>query len=1167
MLSDEDWRWLGEKRSISVAVWRPSIPPLMMFDADNGYQGIVADYIKLLSQSLGVRVRVLEYSDRSSAVMALKHHTVDMVWDPSSTPSESSLAVSLRVLGDYPVVVQARHSGAVPPASPTGVRLAVARWYMDNTWLEAQFPNARIMRYDSDDAALASVAFGENDLYLGSLIAANYLIEHTYSQYLEVGDELPEVDTGGRLILRADQPVLLNVVNRALAAISDLQHQTILQPWGARADLWRVRQKITLNNRETKWLAANPSVKVSVNPLYAPFTMIDAEGSFYGVTADVLRLIRLRTGLSFQAVSADSVQAMQQQVQRHETGFIGAISESDDRSQNLLFSQPYFRSPFVLVVNAERETPLLLKAGERVALVEGNRLHEELKSQFPGIEIVRAPNASLAMQWVNEGKADAMVHNLFGAGYMLNHYFKGRLKVAGRVGKEMAGIHFAVGRDQTELLGILNKSLEGLPPTAIAGITGKWQSRPDVQLNTWASYRTQFWLVAGGAAIIVLTSLLWCCCLRREVLARRLAQARLQSQLQFNETLINSVAIPVYVIDRRGGILLRNRAWCDFFIAVPDNNAKSLSHPCSPLYGVWKEVMLLLAGESDQKSTTRIFTLDNGETARTIIHHTVIYADAKGQSEGAICTWMDITEHEALTRALSEARERAEQANRAKSTFLATMSHEIRTPVSAIIGLLELAVKTSGKENDRDDPVRVAWESARSLMGLIGDILDMARIESGRLDLAPEWVRTGELLQPVVRVFEGMARQKGLRLRCSLPAVLPHQVFIDPQRVRQVISNLVGNAVKFTDVGGVDISLDFAPVLVLHDDRVQLTISVQDSGRGIADEDQRDIFDPWVQAKNTDAQSGSGLGLGICAQLVRMMGGEISLYSRLGQGTKVTFVIHVEQRLESPQPLQAIESPVVEPQVALHILAVDDHPTNRLLLKRQLVHLGHRVTTAHDGEEGWALWQREEYQLVITDCSMPGMDGKELTRLIREYQSQPTVVIGLTANACPEARERCREAGMDDCLFKPLQLPQLQTLLAAAARDLQSPPTEEETMTLETLINYEGLFTLAHRDMGMVRELLDTTLGSNRQDLWRALEFLGKEDWPELAKCIHRITGSAQIIGATRAANHCAMLETLCRAPQADRVEIDLCWQEAMLSVAQLNQAIDNWLTANSGGA
>ncbi|CAI0968848.1 response regulator [Serratia quinivorans] len=1165
-LDDSVWRWLGQKQAINVAVWRPSIPPLDMFTEEGRYEGITADYVLLISQYLGLRANVHQYPNREAAIAALNSSAADLVVDPSGKmfPLDSALTLSDRLTSDNPVLVHSRRADNATFQYEEGMRLAVSRWYLDYAWLEQRFPHARIVRFESDDAALASVAFGDSDFYIGSLVTTTYLLDRNYSSYLEVQESYPERDTGSRFVLRKDQKILLDSVNQALAAIPDAQHQVILQQWGERADLWRVRKKISFSGQEQKWLAENPSVKVSVNEFYAPFTMVDAGGHFYGVTADVLRLIQLRTGLRFQPVPVGAVGDMLEQITEGDAAFVGAISESGERGKSMLFSRPYFSSPFVLVVKTGREKGRPLAAGERVALVKGNALQRELQAQYPGIEILEAPNANLAMQWVDEGKADAAVNNLFGATYMIDHYFKGSLQVAGQIGKEVASIRFAVGRDQPELLSILNKSLESISPNNMSGILTKWQTRPDVQLNTWELYRTQFWLLAGGGATLVLSSLLWIFYLRREVGARRRAQQSLQSQLRFNETLLNSVPIPLYVVDSHGELVMSNPAWRDFFRGEePDCWLRGPRHGESPLHDAWQQATGLLTNKaSHNRSDTRTVEIFDGERQRTVVHYAVTYARPDSHTEGLICAWMDITEHEALAKALFEARENAEQANRAKSTFLATMSHEIRTPVSAIIGLLELAVQTSGKANDSEDPIRVAWESARSLMGVIGDILDMARIESGRLELSPEWLRTTELLPPVVRVFEGLARQKSLRLRSSLPTTLPYEIFVDPLRIRQVISNLVSNAVKFTEQGGVDIDLD---ITALPDGRARLNIRVQDSGRGIDDAAQRDIFDPWVQAQNGSVTGGSGLGLAICAQLVNMMGGEISMVSRPGQGTNVSFSIPVEQHNDRPVAAPLTVPEPVGKHLELCILIVDDHPANRLLLRRQLTHLGHQVTEAQDGEQGWALWRQQRFELVITDCSMPGMDGLALTRLIRQHQTQPTIIMGLTANAWPEERSRCQEAGMDDCLFKPLQLQQLQAMLADAAQRLHPQQAEEEAasdVALEALVNYQGLRTLTQHDDQLMRELLSATLSSNRADLQAARERLEQEDWPELKKCIHRISGAAQIIGAQRAAECCINLERLCQQPQPEPREIRLGWRVTLLCVEELNQAIDGWLAA-----
>ncbi|RJT36285.1 response regulator [Rahnella woolbedingensis] len=1050
-LDDSDWRWLGNKRSLVVAVWQPEIPPLYLYSGEGRYEGMIADYISLLGEYLGLRVEVKAFASREAALSALAQKHVDIVADPSAKdlPFSHSLVSSPNFISDHPVLVHRKKTRNAPFRYEEGMRLAIARWYVDDSWIEQNFPGAAISHFDTDDQAMASVAFDENDFYIGNLVTASYLLERNYPHYLMFQQVYPERDTGSHFVMRKEDEVLTRSVGRVLTAIPRTQNQVILQQWSERANLWKVSKKVEFTAAEKKWLAANPTAKVSVNAFYAPFTMIDASGGFYGVTADILRMIRLRTGLHFDPVSADSVNTMEGQILSKKALFIGAVSESEERNQNLLFSRPYFSSPFVLIEALDKNYSGTLPAGTRVAVVSKNILIPELQRQNPGIQIIETANASIAMQKVEDGKADVAVHTLFGASYMIDRYFRDRLKIGGRVGDQTAKIAFAVSRDQPELLSIINKSLENISPADISSIIDKWQTRPDVRLDTWELYKTRFWLVFAVAGIMILTSLIWIYYLRREIGARQLAQQKLQSQLAYNET---------------------------------------------------------------------------------------------------------------LTRALSEETERAEQANRAKSTFLATMSHEIRTPVSAIIGLLELTVNTTGKQLEDEDPVRVAWESARSLMGLIGDILDMARIESGRLELAPEWVRTSELLPPVVRVFEGLARQKSLRLHCTLPQQLPYQVFIDPLRFRQVLSNLISNAIKFTDQGSITVEIAIREGTISESTLLQ--VCVADTGKGISHEEQKDIFDPWVQAKNGTTQSGSGLGLAICSQLVHMMDGTIDMTSETDKGTKVSYTVPVQTR--GKQPERALSATINEapvPHLALRILAVDDHPANLMLLRRQLTHLGHHVTEARNGVEAWDLWHKEPFDMVITDCSMPGMDGLTLTRLIRDLAGDSVMILGLTANAWPEERTRCQAAGMNDCLFKPLQLAQLKTILTHVAKTL--PEKADNINPLKNLVDYQKLQQLSDFDDDMLRELLSLTLNSNRDDLIQAKDLLELQDWPELAKCIHRISGAAKICGAGRVELACRKLESACLLHDHDDAEIGELWPDVSASLGEFNLAIESWLKNN----
>lgn len=1046
-LDDADWRWLGNKRVLKVAVWLPEIPPLYLYTGEGRYEGMIADYIALLGDYLGLRVDVQAYANRDAALAALAQKQVDVVADSSAKalPLNDTLLTSPNFISDHPVLVHRKNSQNAPFRYEKGMRLAIARWYVDDSWIEQNFPGATLIHYQTDDLAMASVAFGENDFYIGNLVTTSYLLERNYPHFLVFQQVYPERDTGSHFVMRKGDTPLIRSIERVLQAIPRTQNQVISQQWSAGANLWKVSKKVEFSAAEKRWLAENPTVKVAVNAFYAPFTMIDASGSFYGVTADILRMIRLRTGLHFEPVSADSVEVMDEQIANQQALFIGAVSQSEERNQNLLFSRPYFSSPFVLVESVNKDYPALLPPGTRVAVVKKNTLIPELRRKNPGIKIIETTNASIAMQMVDDGNADVAVHTLFGASYMIERYFRDRLKINGRIGEQSAKIAFAVSRSQPELQSIINKSLENISPADISRVIDKWQTRPDVRLDTWELYKTRFWLVFGVAGVTILTSLIWIYYLRREIGARKLAQHKLQSQLEYNET---------------------------------------------------------------------------------------------------------------LTHALSEETERAEQANRAKSTFLATMSHEIRTPVSAIIGLLELTVNTSGKELDEDDPLRVAWESARSLMGLIGDILDMARIESGRLELTPEWVRTTELLPPVVRVFEGLARQKSLRLHCSMPPQMPYQVLIDPLRFRQVLSNLVSNAIKFTEQGNISVEMVLAEEA--HSAATLLQVSVTDTGKGISLEEQKDIFDPWVQAKNGPVLSGSGLGLAICAQLVHMMGGTIAMTSATGKGTRVSFTVPgmMRDKQSAIPQLETSDTSIIH--VPLRILAVDDHPANRMLLRRQLTHLGHRVTEACDGTEAWAIWQTEAFDMVITDCSMPGMDGLALTRLIRESPGGSVAILGLTANAWPEERARCLAGGMNECLFKPLQLAQLKILLNEVVKRLPGHGGEKDLLRQQ--VDYQKLEELSNYDDDLLRELLTLTLHSNRDDQRLARDLLELQDWPELAKCIHRISGAAQICGAQGVVAACRELEAACLLPEPPGSVILPLWSEANDALNEFNQALEGWL-------
>jgi signal transduction histidine kinase len=378
-------------------------------------------------------------------------------------------------------------------------------------------------------------------------------------------------------------------------------------------------------------------------------------------------------------------------------------------------------------------------------------------------------------------------------------------------------------------------------------------------------------------------------------------------------------------------------------------------------------------------------------------------------------------------------KERAQAVSRAKSEFVANMSHEIRTPMNGILGMLNLALRTDSAADQRaclDD----ALTSAHSLMDLLNDVLDLSRVEAGRMDLEEVPFSLPRILQEAARNIAPKAAEKKLAVTVHCHPGVPEWVRGDPTRLRQVLVNLLGNAVKFTAQG--EISLSAAPL----DSGVEF--SVRDTGIGIAPEKLGLIFEPFRQAdgSTTRRYGGSGLGLAICAQLVRMMGGRIWLESEPGRGSVFHFTVRfaAAKAGDASHSANAVAESEPLPISALRILLVEDNRINQKIATRLLEGQGHRVTTAENGRDGVQRFREGGFELILMDVQMPEMDGWEATRAIRDLEAgsgRRIPIIAMTAHAMKGDREKCIEAGMDGYVSKPVVVEELrQAILDVTGR-------------------------------------------------------------------------------------------------------------------------------------
>lgn len=684
---------------------------------------------------------------------------------------------------------------------------------------------------------------------------------------------------------------------------------------------------------------------------------------------------------------------------------------------------------------------------------------------------------------------------------------------------------------------------------------------------------------------------------RRSVLVPlRAHHDRLLESEAFSRTMLDAAPIGLCLLRTSdGSVILENavaRTW------LGEN------HDAAGWHGAWRDEAL--ADTDSRQPASLSCTTPDGR------HLLVTATASRFRGEPVmLCLFIDLTAQHEAEQVLEQARNSADQASRAKSVFLATMSHEIRTPLYGVLGTLELLGLTP-LDGRQQEYVGAIQRSSTTLMQLISDILDVSKAEAGQLTLEPVAFCPAELTEEVLRSYAGAATRKRLQLYSLVEGTLPASVVGDAARIRQVLNNLVSNAIKFTEGGRIVVRVR---TLATTGDTVRLAWQVTDTGIGIALEHQARLFDPFYQANpGTDTVRGTGLGLAISAHLVQLMGGELRVVSEVGLGssfnaelplranvgvvperprfaTALTLLVRSPSReladnlcdrlrqrgaaaqtlyndatrnypddtplldvcLDEPQvpwngphvvartdggdhaeqmdgrwvvsmhnldamvdalllatgsqplPRTRLPTPSLR-RLGLTVLVAEDNPINQMILREQLEQLGCQAVVARDGDEALGYWAQQHFDAVLTDINMPHVDGYELTRRLRAQGSQ-IPVIGATANAAPEERDRCLAVGMASCLVKPITLQALYVALSGTVAIGSAAQTEG-------LPDAEGHRT--HDTIVVPPHLRALFLGTMRSDL-RALEMAIDTLQPDdVRQMLHRIRGALVMVSAHR---------------------------------------------------
>jgi PAS domain S-box-containing protein len=499
----------------------------------------------------------------------------------------------------------------------------------------------------------------------------------------------------------------------------------------------------------------------------------------------------------------------------------------------------------------------------------------------------------------------------------------------------------------------------------------------------------------------------------------------------------------------------------------------------------------------------------------------------------------DITDRKRTEDELVAAKEAAEAANAAKTRFLANMSHELRTPLNAILGMVDVAGPRV-VDPVVQDCLQTMKQSGDLLLTLLNDLLDSAKIESGKLELEAEPFSLRRMLDQLTRALSVRASEKGLAFFSRMPETTPDAVVGDRMRLQQVLLNLAGNAIKFTEYGEVEISLR----ALSAEGQVVLEFAVRDTGIGISPDDLERLFRPFAQASAATSRrfGGTGLGLSICKSLVEMMGGKIWVESEVDKGSTFHIVVRLPLAEEVPDDL---ELPDILAEVAsrpLRVLLVEDNPANQKLATYILWDRGHNVEVAGNGQEAILLMEHNQYDVILMDVQMPGMNGLEATAAIRSREAGPNRVpiIAMTARAMQGDRDRCLAAGMNGYLPKPVNAKEMIGLVERLGGRMPpgSVPTEPPVAeapratargerTPAEIFNPEDAKRMCCDNRELLRDMARYFMQDYNELLLHARSAFGEIDAVKVGALSHRLKGTLAYLGAPRAVEAASRVEVL----------------------------------------
>ena len=924
-------------------------------------------------------------------------------------------------LFDFTVPYMSLHGAIVVRAGTEGIEslndlrgrtVAVMRGDNAEEFLRREDRGFTIQTTATFEQALRELSEGRHDAVVIQRLVALRLIRDADLANLRILDRPIE---GFRqdfcFAVREGNRDLLSLLNEGLALIvADGTHRMLHARWFGHLALPYNRRLI-----------------VEGNDQYPPFSFLDTQGQPTGYTVELTRALAHALDLDMQIGLAPWT-VVRERLKQGEIDAIQGMLYSPERDNEFDFSVPLTTIHYVAVVRHDDEPPRTLAdlAGKRIVVQQADIMHDYVLENGLEKQTVIRESSRIILQELAEGRHDVALIARLSASYWIGQDGWDNLRI-GQNSMLSADFCLAVPQGQGALLAQFNEGLQILKSNGrFREIHDKWMGFHEAPPLGMLEIIRGIAFVLVPLVVLLLMVTLWSWTLRRRVRAK--TRELRESEEKYRSFFENSLDA-ILLTEPSGSIHAANAAACEMFgldeAEICRRGRERLTDSTDP------DQARLIEKRAQHGRARGELIMVRGDGSRFMAEvSSAIFQGKSGRMKATVII-RDITSRKHYEANLLQAKEQAEAANKTKSQFLANMSHEIRTPINGILGMMQLLESTPLSE-EQAHYTGLAIHSAKRLTRLLSDILDLSMIDAGTMTIVKAPFQPRELGQSVVELFSILAREKGLDLELAVDPDIPEILVGDEARSRQILFNLVGNALKFTDAGSV--RLEMWALAPNKSDAHRVLFVIEDTGIGIPEGKIREMFKPFVQADGsmTRPYQGAGLGLSIVHRLVGLMHGDIFLDSMPGEGTTIGVVLPFT--LPASQIRDAATSGQEIPSgPGLRILLAEDDACNQLATSKILEQAGHTVTTVQNGQEAIARLTEQDFDCILMDIQMPVMTGDEATRAIRSSRDlgdkKNIPIIALTAHAMRGDRETFLAAGMDGYLTKPVTKAELAAVI------------------------------------------------------------------------------------------------------------------------------------------